>query len=153
MYVYIGTPPIYCCLFVCFWVLRVGSSKNSNRWCLDFSAELCWAEGVWFKWNRQAESYWKGGQLASLSSACPEVSVPKLSQCIIRLLCSHIDTCHWPFVWASAFLSRCVSLVCLNFSMSPPPRCGQSLRDNGGVWRAECVTPVCRQRVTELMHD
>lgn len=84
--------------------------------------------------NRQAGSYWKGGKGFSLSSVCSgcqsapstrKVSVPRLSQYIICLLCSHIETCHWSFVLAIASFPRRASL-CLPFSMSPPPRCGKA---------------------------
>lgn len=77
------------------------SSVSSNWWYLDFPEDLCWAEGVWFKWNRKAH--------VLLSLACPgcqrflfcaEVSVPKLSQCAVCFLCIHIETCHQAFLSA-----------------------------------------------------
>lgn len=87
------------------------------------------AQSVWFKWNRQAGSYWKRAKRSSLSSACsgcqsvfsPGVSVPKLSLCIICLLCSHIETCHWSFVLATAFLSQACQPMCQLLYVAPAP--------------------------------
>lgn len=55
----------------------------------------------------------------------PEVSVPKLSQCIICLLCSHIETCHWSFVLAIDSFPGSASL-CLHFSMTPLLHCSKA---------------------------